>query len=364
MGIPPNQSRSRNWLWAAALWTAYGILDAGQNVVGMRHEGMHHSWVKLFIAVALAWVPWAAATPIIVNLGRRFPLVWSARNWLVHVIAVMVVEATTSAWASILEVGLQPWLPDFAVGSFAHRWPDRFSGSLLGAFILYGIILAISFALDSRARAAAQLTDTARLNEQLSYARLNALQRQIEPHFIFNSLNSIAGLVREHKNDGAVSMIVALSDFLRRVAAGCGEPEVRLAQEMEVLEKYLQIQEARFTGRLKLELEIPPELREARVPNLMLQSLVENAIKHGIAKRAQGGVVRVTAAHRGDTLHLSVYNDGPLLDRDGRAIAEGIGLSNLRARLRLLYGERGELRLDNSGSSGVEASVTLPYRGA
>ena len=355
-------NRWYNWLWIAALWAGYGILDAAQNVVTMRHEDMHHSWVKLFIALGLAWVPWAAATPIIVNLGRRFPLVWKARNWTVHVIAVLAIEAATAAWTSLLELFLQPWLPDFETRSFAATWPVKFWGSLLGAFFLYGIILAITYALDSRARAAAQRTDAARLNEQLSYARLNALQRQIEPHFIFNTLNSIAGLVREHKNAAAVSMIVALSDFLRRVASSSSEPKVQLQQEVEFVEKYLQIQEARFAGRLKLELDIPAELREARIPSLMLQPLVENAIKHGIAKRAQGGVVRVKASRSDDMLCLTVCNDGPLLDRDGSAIKDGIGLSNLRTRLSLLYGERCELRLENDGITGVEAFVALPYR--
>jgi LytS/YehU family sensor histidine kinase len=226
---------------------------------------------------------------------------------------------------------------------------------------LYGIILAITYGLDSRAKAAAQQTDTARLNEQLSNARLNALQRQIEPHFMFNALNSIAGLVREQKNDAAVNMIVALSDFLRRVAASPGEPKASLEQEMEFLERYLQIQEARFAGRLKTEIDIPPQLRKAQVPSLMLQPLVENAIKHGIVKRAQGGVVRVTASCTDGMLRLSVYNDGPLLDRDGQAIKDGIGLSNLRTRLRLLYDGHFELRMENHGITGVEVTVVLPY---
>jgi two-component system LytT family sensor kinase len=198
----------------------------------------------------------------------------------------------------------------------------------------------------------------------LSYAQLNALQRQVEPHFIFNALNSISGLVREQKNDAAVSMIVALADLLRRVAGSSHDPEVRLAQEVEFLERYVQIQEARFAGRLRLDIQIPDELRKARIPSLILQPLVENAIKHGIARRAQGGEVRVAASQSDGLLHLSVYNDGPLLDRDGCAIKDGIGLSNLRTRLKLLYGNDCDLRLENYGITGVQVSVALPYREA
>jgi hypothetical protein len=365
MEKPQEKGSSHNWLWIASLWAGLAILDATQNVFAMRQAGMHHSWLKMFIFLTVAWLPWGLATPLIIHLGRRFPLDWkSSLNGLAHVAAIVVIEAASAAWASLLEGLLQPWLPDFASHAFLETWAQKFSGNLLAAFIIYALILAATYALDSRARAAAQRTDAARLNEQLSYARLNALQRQIEPHFIFNSLNSIAGLVREHKNDAAVGMIVALSDFLRRVAGSSAEPKAQLEQEVEFVDKYMQIQEARFAGRLKLELAIPSELHKAQIPSLLLQPLVENAVKHGIAKRAQGGVVRVTASRSGDELRLSVYNDGPLLDRDGRAIQDGIGLANLRTRLSLLYGNRFELRLENSGITGVDVSVVLPYREA
>jgi two-component system, LytTR family, sensor kinase len=355
--------RAYNWFWIAGLWAGLGILDATQNVFAMRFEGMHHSWVKLFFFLTFAWLPWALATPAVIHLGRKFPVAWKPLQWwLIHLGAMIAVQLVASAWAAALAVLLQPWMPDYETHSFLVTWPPKFVGGLLPALILYAAILAVTYVLDSRARAAAQRTDTARLNEQLSYAQLNALQRQIEPHFIFNTLNSISGLVRENKNDAAVSMIVALSDFLRRVASSTNEARVRLEQEVEFLEKYMQIQEARFAGRLTLDLQVPAELREARIPSLILQPLAENAIKHGIAKRAQGGAVRVAASRSDGMLHLTVYNDGPLLDREGRAVKDGIGLSNLRTRLKLLYGSDFELRLENFGITGVQVSLALPYR--
>jgi two-component system, LytTR family, sensor kinase len=231
---------------------------------------------------------------------------------------------------------------------------------------LYTFILAISFALDSRGRLAMQQAETARLNEQLSMAQLSALRQQIEPHFIFNALNAVAGLVREDRKDAAVNMIVALSDFLRRVAKDFTDSQVRLAQELEFLEKYLEIQKVRFAGRLCVSLQVPAELLGARVPSLILQPLVENAIKHGIEKRAQGGAVRVAAASSAGRLNLSVYNEGPLLEEkslDGQAPrATGIGLSNLRTRLELLYGSEFEMTLKNHDAAGVLVSVSLPHR--
>jgi two-component system, LytTR family, sensor kinase len=361
----PARPNAYNWLWIAALWAGLAILDATQNVFAMRLAGMHHSWVKLFFVQMLDWLPWALVTPWVISLARRYPPAWkSPQAWLVHLGALVVIDAAASAWASALEGVFQPWLPDFASRAFLVTWPLKTYSGLLPAFILYAFILVVTYVLDSKARAAAHQTDLARLNEQLSYAQLNALQRQIEPHFIFNALNSISGLVREQKNDAAVSMIVALSDFLRRVAVSSHDPEVQLAQEVEFLEKYLQIQEARFAGRLKLDIQVPHELRKARIPSLILQPLVENAIKHGIAQRVSGGEVRVAASRTDGKLYLSVYNDGPLLDRDGSAVKHGIGLSNLRTRLKLLYGSDCDLRLDNYGITGVQALVALPYREA
>ena len=356
---------SYNWLWIASLWAALAIVDASHNVFAMRHEGMHHVWMKLFYVLAFEWLPWALVTPWVIWLARRHPPAWkSPQTWLLHLCVIVAIDVVASAWGSALEVVFQPWLPDFKSQAFLVTWPLKIYGSILPAFILYALILAITYVLDAKARAAAQQTDTARLNEQLSFAQLNALQRQIEPHFIFNALNSISGLVREQKNDAAVSMIVALSDFLRRVAVISHNPQAQLAQEVEFLEKYLQIQEARFAGRLQVDIQIPDELRKAQIPSLILQPLVENAIKHGIAQRVVGGEVRVAASRANGELHLSVYNDGPLLDRDGSAVKDGIGLSNLRTRLKLLYGSDCGLRLENYGITGVQVSLALPYREA
>jgi two-component system, LytTR family, sensor kinase len=356
---------SYNWLWIASLWAGLAILDATQNVFAMRHEGMHHAWLKLFFVLTFNWLPWVLVTPLVILLARRYPPAWkSPRTWLLHLCLIVAIDVVASAWRSALESLIQPWLPDFKSQAFLTTWPLNISGGLVPAFILYAVIFSVTYVLDSKARAAAQQTDTARLNEQLSHAQLNALQRQVEPHFIFNALNSISGLVREQKNDAAVSMIVALSDFIRRVAASSHDPQALLSEEVEFLERYLQIQEVRFAGRLKLDIQIPDELRKAQIPSLILQPLAENAIKHGIAQRAQGGEVRVAASRSNGLLHLSVYNDGPLLDPNGTAVKDGIGLSNLRRRLNLLYGYDCDLRLENHGLSGVQVTVALPYREA
>jgi LytS/YehU family sensor histidine kinase len=206
-----------------------------------------------------------------------------------------------------------------------------------------------------------QQTESARLNAQLSKAQLNALRRQIEPHFLFNTLNAIAGLVRQNKNDAAVNMIVGLSDFLRRVLEDSNRQQVPLGEEMEFLEKYLDIQKARFAERLQLSVEVPRELFGAQVPSLILQPMVENAVKHGIARRAQGGAIRITAFRSNGSLTLRVYNDGPALPADLEKIHSGIGIANVRTRLQSLYGDAFEFSMRNQDPGGVEVSVSVPF---
>jgi two-component system LytT family sensor kinase len=358
-------NQSRRWIVIAATWTGVGVIDATQNIFSMQSQGMHHAWVKLFVTLTLSWLPWALVTPFVMRLGRRYPPGMKPSAWLIHLGVAAGIAMIAAAWAAALEILLQPWMPQESAGPFLAIWRYKMYSTAFPSVILYTFILAISFALDSRGRLAMQQAETARLNEQLSHAQLSALRQQIEPHFIFNALNAIAGLVRENRKDAAVNMIVALSDFLRRVAKDFTDPKVRLAQEMEFLEKYLEIQKARFAERLRVSLQVPAQLLNARVPSLILQPLVENAIKHGIEKRAQGGEVRVAADTSGGRLILSVYNEGPLLDEkflDAEAHPNGIGLSNLRTRLELLYGSDFEMTLKNHDAAGVQLLVSFPHQ--
>jgi LytS/YehU family sensor histidine kinase len=223
------------------------------------------------------------------------------------------------------------------------------------------VLLLVAHLFDSRAKLALQQAETARLNEQLSKAQLNALRRQIEPHFLFNALNSIAGLVRENQNDAAISMIAGLSDFLRKVLEHSERHQVPLAEELEFTQKYLDIQKARFAERLQFSVDVPFDLLSAQVPSLILQPMVENAIKHGIAKRVQGGAIRIAASSSNGRLTLRVYNDGPSLPAGWETTQSGIGISNVRTRLQSLYGNACDLTLRNRTPGGVETAVSVPF---
>ena len=360
--------RSR-WFWIASIWIGVGLFDATQNVFVMRAEGMHHAWFYLFATLLFSWVPWALATPLVLNLGRhcplalRSPLRWKPlAGWLIHAVCCVAIGAVASAWSSGLEELLNPYAKSPGPEPFRLLFFNRFYSGLLSYVFLYSAILLVSHLLESRERLAQQQTETARLNEQLSKAQLSALRRQIEPHFLFNSLNAIVGLVRERRNDAAVTMIAGLSDFLRRVLEESNRQEVSLGEEMEFLQKYLDIQKVRFAERLQVDVDVPKALFSAQVPSLILQPMVENAVKHGISKRVQGGLIRVSAVRSNGSLTLSVYNDGPSLSAGWEKNQSGIGISNARTRLQGLYGDAFQLSMRNREPDGVEASVIVPFR--
>jgi two-component system, LytTR family, sensor kinase len=354
----------RNWGWGVALYLGIGLLDAGQTVFSMHAVGMHHSWVTLFITLVLSWLPWVIATPAIFSLADRFGFDDFRRGatWCAHIGAVFGIGLIASFWSSALDAGLHPYAPQEEHLPFLTLWSYKFQGGLLGYCVLYAFVLAVRHVLNTRERLAAHKTEAARLNEQLATAQLEALRRQMEPHFLFNSLNAITGLVREHKNDAAVRSIVELSDFLRRIVTQPGLAQASLQTEVELLQLYLRVQQLRFAERLQTSFEIPGELLKAQVPSLMLQPLVENAIKHGISKRARGGLVRVTASRSEDHLTLTVYNDGPALSAVRAPDTTGVGMSNLRARLQILYGSAFALDLCDQPPEGVQALVSVPYR--
>ena len=364
MEAPRTHAQLPQWFWIAAIWSAIGVFDATQTVFSMRAVGMHHAWNWLFLTLLIEWLPWALATPLVLRLGRRFPptQLRPLSTWARHLAACIAIDLAFSAWSATLEKLTNPYADPAGPGMFLHLLSGKFYGGLLSTFILYATVLLVSYLLDSRERLARQQTETARLNEQLMKAQLSALRRQIEPHFLFNTLNSIAGLVREKRNDAAVTMIVELSDFMRRVLEDSNRQQVPLGEELEFTRKYLDIQKVRFVERLQCTMNVPSELLPAQVPMLILQPIVENAIKHGISKRIQGGAVRIFASRSNGMLTLSVYNDGPSLPATSENIPSGIGISNMRTRLHSLYGDNFTFDMQNHGPAGVEVSVSVPFR--
>jgi two-component system, LytTR family, sensor kinase len=359
-------ARPTSWRWIAALWCAGGVFEASQSVLILRFaERRDHAWLPLFATELATWLPWALATPWIIGLARRYPIIrgTTLRTVAVHVATFTTIAFVAEAWSATLQVLFNPW-GNRRPPTFWDTWSITLLYQVLLFLIAYVLILTITYLADSRESVARQMTETARLNEELSNAQLAALRRQMEPHFMFNTLNSIAGLVREHRNDAAVSMIVGLSEFLRRATENSHRSQVTLAEEVEYLQRYVDIQKVRFGERLHVSVDISADVLRAQVPNLLLQPLVENAIKHGIAQRVAGGTVRVTGVCDNGNLRLSVCNDGPSVSADRPAAHTGVGLGNLRTRLRILHGDQSDLTLRRAASGGAEVVVTLPLREA
>jgi len=340
-------------------WLALALFDATQTVVSMRAMGMQHAWWTLFFVTMASWAVWAAATPVALGLLQRFPLPSrDARNWAVHAVTCLAIGVAWATWSAALEHMTNPF--DYLKGPdpFVPLWQSKLLGNLVGNVILYGAITTLSVAFATRHRLLQQQAASAQLSELLAQAQLAALRLQLEPHFIFNALNAVTGLIRERKDNEAIATIAALGDLLRRVTDRSERQFAALEDEVDFLRKYLDIQNKRFAERLRCQLDIPPSLVKALVPDFILQPLVENAIKHGIAKRAKGGQLRVTASRDGDVLTLSALNDGPSL---ANGAMDGVGLSNTRQRLQALYGDAQSLTLQNT-ASGVLVTITLPYR--
>jgi len=358
---PGTQLGSPRWPWVAAVWLAVGLVDASQTVFPMRAQGMHHDWPVLFAVRVLDWLPWLLATPALLRAGQTWPVFGAPapRNIGRHVLLFTAISVTAAAWSAALEFTFDPWAQGAAPAYGDLMRADLFYGALT-ALIVYAFIQIVVYAMAAAERAAGQRARSAELDAQLAHAQLAALRQQIDPHFLFNTLNAICGLVREQRNDSAVAMIAGLSDLLRRNAQELQRPQVTLAEELAALRGYLAIQQIRFADRLHVRIDIPPDLQETLVPSFLLQPLVENAIQHGIARRIEGGSIRIAGCRDGGVLRLSVHNDGPPLAQVPPRDGGGIGLANLRGRLRILYGERSGLELLDAAPGGVEALVTLP----
>ena len=349
-----------SWRWIAIFWSAAALFEATQSIFIQHAMGRRGGEVLLFVTELAGWLPWALATPFVIKLARRHPIIPAptARGIAVHLMAFFFITMIAEGWSAALHMLLNPW---------AHRQAPTFWDTLSATLIFHGLIcvfayaliLAVTYLVDSRDKVARKVTEAAQLGEELSKAQLAALLRQMEPHFLFNTLNSIAGLVRDDRKAAAVKMIVGLSEILRR-ASKTHEPEATLAEEVEYLQRYLDIQKVRFGERLGYSVDIPEALMGTHVPSLLLQPLVENAIKHGLAERVAGGEIRVAAARNGAALCLSVYNNGPAFAVDWESKSAGVGLANLRTRLFIMHGDAADLLVRNVTGGGVEVVVTLP----
>jgi signal transduction histidine kinase len=356
------------WLPIVAIWGGIGLFDATQTVLSMRAAGMHHAWLELFVFRLAQWLPWALATPPILRFVARRPLGAGGPGRALalgrHLVVWLVVGLAAALWDAMLESALNPWNPMQPAVPVARLLVAKLHDELLSSILLYTCLVLAGAMLDSRERLARQRLASAQLAEALAKAQLDALRQQLEPHFLFNALNAVSGLVREGRDDEAVQTLARISDFLRRLLHEPGHQEVPLDEELGLAAMYLEIQRVRFADRMQVRLDVAPGVGAALVPRLILQPIVENAIKHGIARRARPGTIAIGAERADTRLVVRVYNDGPPLPAPAPGAAGAIGLANVRERLRSLHGDAAALEIRDVETRGVLVSITVPWREA
>ncbi len=364
----PDISPSR-WRGRAArfgLWTLLGVFFGLKLYFDSAPFGGNLRLTKALWWHLMEWYAWAVCSPAIFWICRSFQH-WSRPRYLfVHFGGALVLSTVQVAICSVgalVESWVKGW-PMTSVGE-PFSWLTVFQYSLINHLLFnlftYAIIVGAWHLADYQQKFRERELRAAELEASLNRAQLQALRAQLQPHFLFNTLNTIAELV--HRSPAkAENMVVGLGELLRLTLRHAAEQEVSLAQELEFLRAYLEIEQVRLGDRLAVRYEVAADTLPARVPNLILQPLVENAIRHGIAPRKARGEVCLSARRENGTLHLEVRDNGPGLIGVSDAGGNGIGLTNTRARLQRLYGQNQRLELVND--HGLVVSLALPFTDA
>jgi len=321
---------------------------------------------------------WVLLTPLVFWLAGRFPLERHVlvKRIVLHLAVALVVAALFEVVRLMI---LRPMIIQYAMGMHGPmgmqggrfgRGPGHLDPVIalkhlqfLDELIVYVAVLSAGFARDYFRQLRERQQEATRLTAQLAEARLHALRMQLNPHFLFNTLHAVSALV-ERDPTGVRRMIAKLSTLLRHTLDTASAQEVPLRDELQFLRDYLDIQQVRFQGRLEVVEEVPSNLLDALVPNLILQPLVENAIEHGVSGLEDGGRIVIGARRDGDDLILNVRDNGPGIDPEMPLRKNGVGLRNTRERLEGMYGDTGRLVLDPAEGGGLLAVITLPYHTA
>lgn len=344
-----------------AVWTTYGLLSAWQTHYWYSFTKSPLSWPEsLHFELTYAYL-WALSTPLVLYVSRKFRIERPqlARNLTIHFVVLLALATFTKLGFDVLT--------DHPNSPFVHfTWPSLLRSieqNLDTGALLYTVIVLLEHAFVYYQRYQQGLVNAANLQTQLVQAQLRALKMQLHPHFLFNTLHTITALVQEDP-ELAERTIARLSELLRLFLANSTVHEVPLSEELRILNLYLDIERTRFEDRLTVQFDVPDELEAAMVPNLVLQPLVENAIRHGIGKLSAPGRISISAERFNGTLVLRVVDNGAgLKTAEVRSPSQtGMGLTITRGRLETLYGTNQSLVLRGMQTGGTEVRITLPFR--
>lgn len=347
-------------------WTLFGVFFALQNYVNAFYFGQQLLLGSTFAVWMICGYAWMFLTPAVVFLSERFFISRGQirRNLTIHFLAGFAI--------SLVQLSVFIFVRQWLLGnpqkpfSFSTDFQKLFVGEIHLNLLIYWIVVGIAHLrlinrryLERERETARLALETSQLETRLAQAQLNALKMQLQPHFLFNTLNSISVLMRDDR-EAANRMLVRLSELLRAALKSEDKQEVSLKDELEFLRGYLEIEQVRFHDRLQVAFDVEKEALDAQVPNLILQPLVENAIRHGIAPRAEAGLIQIQAKRENGFVRISVSDNGDGL-KDSLQKSGGIGLKNTRERLEKLYGDRQRFEIVPGETGGFAVKIKIPY---
>ena len=352
----------------SAAWILPAIFAAINRVVQAHLQGWEPATIRDVLFEGGDWFLYALLTPGVFAISKRWPVARPhvIRRALIHVLfSILFCVAWATAGQILRLVLMLIFAPDSMAGAgfwreFGLQWLSWIFITLPFGVAVYLCVVGVEHGIRYFVEAREREVQVARLSEQLAGARFDALQAQVNPHFLFNTLNTIAVLVRDDDRQGAVRIVEHLSELLRRTLSRHQANRVSLSEELELVRQYVAIEQARFSDRLRPEFRVPDALLAALVPSFALQHLVENAIRHGIARATEAGSLIIAAARDGDVLEITVVDDGVGIDPEA-AIPKGHGIDNTRERLRALYGDRASLVIERRAEGGTIATLRVPY---
>ncbi|MBV8809483.1 MAG: histidine kinase [Acidobacteriaceae bacterium] len=350
------------------IWTVIGLFFSSQSLTQRAFSRDPTPPSHYLISWAVGSYTWAFLTPVVLWLGRRFPI--ERRNWArrmaLHLLLSLALDLIQLAIEAeiLFRIGVFPSVMKSFGMAFGFMLILGFHPNITTYWIILGIQYTFRYyrRYHEREQQALQLElHASELKTQLVRAHLSALKMQLQPHFLFNTLNAIMVLVRQQKALEAEETLARLSDLLRCVLEDVEAQEVPLRRELEYLQLYLAIEQVRFQDRLRVEISADPAILDAAFPHMALQPIVENAIRHGLGRSSSAGRIQISASRRDGILEVKVQDDGPGLPPGSSLTGRGIGLANTRARLAELYGEAGQLIVDNGPQAGAVVTILLPY---
>ena len=356
-------------VWGA--WTAAGLFFITRESLMLLYRGERVPWVAMCVGWMASMHIWAALTPAILWAGRRWPLDGDGQARWRHAAVHAGLSAVLSAFASVVEAPLLVALGASPLPRLSWRAlvPVLLAYSFHGGVIQYWAVVMIQALLRSRQRAQAREREALELQvgrtelaRQLTASQLSALKMQLQPHFLFNTLGAIMVLSQQGQRREAEAMLARLSDLLRLVVDEVHMQEVPLWRELEFLRLYLSIEEVRFQDRLRVRIATEPHLSDAMVPHMVLQPIVENAVRHGLGQSEEAVGIDIEARRHDGQLVLTVSDDGRG-SADGALTRRGVGLTNTENRLTALYGDAGSLRVERRAPRGVRVTVAVPFHG-